>query len=171
MSAPRASSKAGAKAAKKNEMAERRKRVAAMVLARVPQWEIAKKIGVDNSTISTDMKAVREEWRQERAADVNEIQARDLAALEQDEGSVRRRLAGLAEEAHGERVRYHELVLRIMDRRAKLIGLDAPQKVEQKHTGDARQPITIEYVNDWRPNIQMDEKPKAPDTSPLPTKT
>jgi hypothetical protein len=37
--------------------------------------------------------------------------------------------------------------LKIMERRAKLIGLDAPAKVDQNNTGETKQRIEIVYVD------------------------
>ena len=39
-------------------------------------------------------------------------------------------------------------LLKVMDRRAKLLGLDAPSKREL--TGPDGKPLQIEWVNDWR---------------------
>jgi hypothetical protein len=118
-----------ARAAKLTEMADRRRKVAALHLARVPVFEIAKQVGVDPSHVSRDLVAIRAEWAAERRVDVEAFQSRDLAALEADEGSIRRRIASIPPDYHMERIRYHDLLLKIMDRRARLLGLDAPTKI------------------------------------------
>lgn len=162
-----------AKAAKMTEMADRRRKVAALHLARVPQYEIARQLGIKDDVVSDDLKAVRAEWNKDRKEDVVEFQARDLAALEADEGSVRRRLAILPADMHVERVRYHDLLIKIMDRRARLIGLDAPTKIEQKteHTisrpSIANDPETIKALRDASVKIYASRLvgPAAPPSS------
>lgn len=43
---------------------------------------------------------------------------------------------------------YVDRILRIMERRARLFGLDAPTRAEI--SADATATLTIEYINDWR---------------------
>ncbi|KKN88316.1 hypothetical protein LCGC14_0248780 [marine sediment metagenome] len=51
--------------AKKASMRERRRRVETAVCKGIPQWQIARMEGVDDSTICLDLKVIRKEWTKE----------------------------------------------------------------------------------------------------------
>lgn len=137
----------GGRARERLARAERRRWVAERNLAGLTQAEIAAELGLSAATVSSDIAAVREEWRRDARGDLGEALARELAALQRDERDVRERLDALEEDAHCDRVRYYLLVLRFMERRARLLGLDAAQRIETSASGNTGK-LTVEYVND-----------------------
>lgn len=160
------------RAAKKTEVADRRRKVSALHLARVPQKEIAQRLKVSESLVSRDLDHIREAWRQDYIQDAARLKMRECAALDGDEARVRARLASVpdmptlpnhadpdARAMHAETwdkvsrtyCRLQETAIKIMDRRAKLLGLDAPQVVENK----GAQSLRVEFVNDWTPNLPV----------------
>jgi hypothetical protein len=64
---------------------ERRKNVCQRYLRRESQWTIAQSLGVDQSVISTDLKAIRKEWVKSAVADFGERQAEELAKVDEIE--------------------------------------------------------------------------------------
>ena len=73
------------KQAKKAEIAYRRKLVAALYLSHVSEEEIARRLKKDQSTISRDIKALKDQWNREAIADVQEFVIRELAELNEME--------------------------------------------------------------------------------------
>ena len=67
-----------------NELAvlQRRKTVADLTLHEVPQYEIAKRLGVDVRTVRRDQKALRAEWQARMRADTDLERGRALAKLD-----------------------------------------------------------------------------------------
>jgi len=132
----------GAKAAKRQEMAHRRKRANELFLSGWTQAEVAEQLGVSPSTLSSDLRALREEWRKENLATTAQHIDRELTSLAMDERDARDGLAASVEQK--DKARWHEVILKIRDRRAKLLGLDAPAKVEQKTVLEVEKPIRVE---------------------------
>lgn len=64
------------------EIAERRALVSRLYLQGWTQLAIADEVDVDQSTVSRDLDALRQEWRQNAAIDFGEIQARTLASID-----------------------------------------------------------------------------------------
>lgn len=117
---------------------ERRRKVASLWLAHVTQNEIARQLEVSQPTVSLDIKAIRQQYRAERT----EILDREAAELDQMERDAALQFAHTkAREWMSER-------RAIKERRARMLGLDAPAKVEASGPGGG--PIPVEYVNDWR---------------------
>jgi len=117
------------RAAKDLELADRRRQVAGYVLARVPQREIAALLGVAVSTVNGDVSALREEWRLEAQRDLEDWRAEELAALAADEQSLRARMIQAAENMQL-RLQIYDRILKIGERRARLLGLDKPIRVD-----------------------------------------
>lgn len=85
--------------------------------------QIAAALGQGSSTIQRDIKAIRSEWQEHRLAAMDQALAEDLERL------------GIAEKAIWPAVIKGDLLaidrlLRIMERRAKLLGLDAPKRID-----------------------------------------
>lgn len=106
---------------------ERRTHVSRLRLRGYTQWEIVKalpKMGVLNSkgepwsiaTINRDIKAVRQEWRNQYAKTFDEHVSNVLAEIKEV-----RREAWCTQD--------YELVLKCCDRECKLLGLDKPGKL------------------------------------------
>lgn len=100
------------------QVEERRRKVLALYLSCVTQPQIAKQIGVDQATISRDLKACRAELRMER----EELIEREAASIDAIERECAVRYQG---DKSGE---WLDRRIKCMDRRSKLLGLDAPAK-------------------------------------------
>lgn len=104
------------------EREKRRTRIAEMLAERLSYSEMAKRLGVGKSTITRDVRAMLDEWRESRVEDVETqvvVELHTLAKLQQ----------GIAYEANGGDLPSIDRVLKIMERRAKLLGLDSPTKI------------------------------------------
>jgi hypothetical protein len=119
--------------------AERRYRALELRKAGMGYAEIAKQLGLSSpgNAYRIVKNALKATYR-EPADDVRKLELERLDRL----------TMALWKRAQNGEAEAIDRVLKLMDRRAKLLGLDAPEKTE--HTGG----ITVEYVNDWRTPIQ-----------------
>lgn len=124
--------------AKQLEIEERRRKVLPLYLAHVSQNEIGRQLGVSQQTVSTDVKAIRKEYRCER----EDIFDREVLSLDQMERDC------AVEWQRTKAAEWLKIRLSCKERRAKLLGLDAPTK--QEVTGADGGALKVEYVNDWR---------------------
>ena len=116
------------KARKRNEKAFRKKEVARLVLEeRLPQYEIAKRLEIDPSAISRALSELRAEWREEAAEFTDQYMWIQIDKLEQDEKELHDLF--MAEEDVNKRMAVFDRLLKVYERLAKLLGLDAPTKV------------------------------------------
>ncbi len=106
---------------KQAEIAERRRVVASMLAKRMPQVQIAKALKVSQWTISNDIKEIKKAWLEAAKADIADIAARELAELEDMEDD--------AAQAQSDPV-WFEKRLKVKERKAKMLGLDAATKSE-----------------------------------------
>jgi AcrR family transcriptional regulator len=100
---------------------ERRRQVAALTLRGLSLAAIAEQLGVSKTTVFDDREAIRSEWQQERLADFDahvDLAGRRLDAL----------LGAVWESATTGDLDAVEVALKIEDRRAQLLGLDAPKR-------------------------------------------
>ena len=74
-------------------------------------------IQASHATIVRDLKAIREEWKDRASEKIGEWIASELADMDELEKQAWRE-------------KRYDLVLKIKDRRAKLLGLDKPNRVE-----------------------------------------
>lgn len=106
---------------------ERRRKVAALRLAGLrDQRQIADQLGVHQSTISRDCKALDAEYQRQAAADIATEKGIELARCERlIQAHWRDALAGkwLATDR----------VLAVMQHKAKILGLEAPTKIDITH--------------------------------------
>ena len=100
---------------------KRRDEVMEMVLAGWPYRRIAGRVGVSHVTVMRDVVARLKEGAEVATAQTNEYRERQRQQLE----SLLRRLWVRAHKGEGAAV---DRVLRILEREAKLLGLDAPQR-------------------------------------------
>lgn len=113
------------------EIEARRIKVAALLLAGVTnQSAIAEQVGVDRSTISRDLKVIEAGWQERAAEDIAKAKGKDLVRTE-------RLIQALWPEAIKGKWLATDRVLALMQHRSRLLGLDAPQKREDK--------LTVEY--------------------------
>lgn len=122
---------------RRQEVSERRATVAKLWTRRLTQEEIATAVGVDQSTVSRDIKVLVEAWREEALADVTDLRARELADLHAMEREAA--VAASANVSPQELARLLEVRLRVKDRRSRLLGLDAPER--QEVTGKVYGPV------------------------------
>jgi hypothetical protein len=135
--------------AKKVAIDQRRQEVAHRYVRGQSQTEIALELGVTQGTISTDLKAIRQQWRESAVRDFDlarEEQLRGIDAVQLEAWQAWDRSKKPHQEAtvEGEgqkqktrkRVRnqngdprYLEVVLRCIHGRRTLLGLDAPTKI------------------------------------------
>lgn len=107
------------------EIESRRPRVSQLLLAGKTYREIAEFLGVGLGTIHRDVKAIRESWREEQRISTDAWVTQELARLAKLEGpAVSQALEGS--------LRAVDRCLRIMERRARLLGLDAPKQHEHE---------------------------------------
>jgi hypothetical protein len=92
-----------------------------MLLGRYPAHRIAKVLRVNRNTISADIRAIREDWKSHRSDAYEQYSAEEIPKLDALEQAV------WAKAMAGDN-RAIDRVLAIMQRRAALIGLDAPEK-------------------------------------------
>jgi len=129
-------------ASKKAIMTERRTRVAKLLVSGMPYNQIARRENVAVSTISNDVKAILEQWHEEMKPRDRwrwiAIGMKKLSELDLTLSSELHRQKDVKEEgkvvgkryAHNMEVRLKiiDRMLRLAERRSKLLGLDAPTK-------------------------------------------
>ena len=104
------------------EMMERRRKVVVLYLRHIDQVTIAQQLGVTQATVSRDLKALTQQWLAESVQAVEAVKARELAELDDMEREC-------AMQFHVEKnPAWLDRRLKCKERRAKLLGLDAPTK-------------------------------------------
>lgn len=115
---------------RKNKEAEReirRKKVAANLLAGLNYRAMAEALGVSLSTVAEDVKIILGRWRREQVGLVDQVMQLELVRLD-------RALNAIWEQVLAGDHRAITSMLKIMERRAKLLGLDEqpPGAAEEK---------------------------------------
>jgi DNA-binding transcriptional ArsR family regulator len=64
------------------KIAQRRAKVAEMYLKGRFQWEIADSLGIDQATVSRDLKALQKEWKESAVRDFDEAKEQELARVD-----------------------------------------------------------------------------------------
>lgn len=108
------------KQTQKDAIADRRRKVAELRLQHHTIAEIAAKLGISKATASTDLSAVRDEWAERRSASYEEWVGEELAKLDRLERTL------LPAAITGEYPAV-DRIISLMDRRARMLGLDKPQ--------------------------------------------
>ena len=127
--------------------------ISELYLRGVGQVEIAEQIGVSQATISNDIKAIQQRWldrclrnfddaRAEELAKIDEMELayreaweRSIDYTEKTKGGVTVLIANSKRNPMGND-NYLKGLQWCIDRRCKLLGLDAPTKVEQENSGE-----------------------------------
>ena len=142
-----------------------------MYLRAEPQWKIAQHFGVHSGQICRDLQFIQKQWRESALFNLNEAKARELAKLDEIEREAwdawrksqkdaeTMEVTGTAQggKSKPEKVkkitkgqagdsRFLEIVLKCQNRRAEILGLDAPKKLE--HGGFDGGPIPIQLNDD-----------------------
>jgi len=106
-------------------VAARRKQVATLRLMHYTQREISAQLGVSVATVNRDLEATRDEWVSRRDQQYGEWVAEELAKLDALE---RVWLPRALSQNNDEKA--VTKVLSIMDRRARMLGLDQPERFQ-----------------------------------------
>jgi hypothetical protein len=158
----------GRKGRSPDQIRSDRAEVARLYLKRWTQAEIAAKLGLSRQQIGYDLEGVRQEWLQSSLMDFNARKAEELARIDQLEreyldaweASKKEKETTTSEQStggDGEKVkaairkieqtgdpRYLAGVERCIERRCKIVGMDAP--VESRLTGAGGGPIQAQVT-------------------------
>jgi hypothetical protein len=121
----------------KNAATARRHEVGKLIGTGATERDMATQLGVAKTTIHEDILIVFAEWKKERYASMAEYVEREARKLDQLELEARfywqqeRKRAQLA--TRDSEPKWFEAICRVMMQRCKLLGLDAPAKIE--HSG------------------------------------
>jgi hypothetical protein len=110
----------------------RRRVIAALLLKGHTYRDIGAIVGLGKSQVGREVAKIREEWRDRTAVDYQARVDEEDAKLDLVEPIF------LAAAAEGS-AKGAEILLKIMDRRAKLLGLDKPAKLEVTHPDESAQ--------------------------------
>lgn len=110
---------------KANVIAARREKVAELALGHRSENAIAAALGVPRGTVHHDIVALRREWQEHRLRDTEQIISEDLQRLELIEKAILG--AALAGDYHA-----IDRLLKVQERRARLLGLDAAIRVKDE---------------------------------------
>lgn len=152
------------------QRARDRRRVADLYLQGWIQADIAAETGLSQPTISRDLKAIQKEWLTSTLVDFNEAKAREIAKVDRLEreywrawerscedaetttqkavdtdGKTRQEAIKTAKGQAGD-PRFLSGVQWCIEKRCKIMGVDAPEKHEHEISGK----LEVEYTNDWR---------------------
>jgi sigma54-dependent transcription regulator len=118
------------------QIADRRRQIASLMLAGARQADCARALRLDEPTVSRDVVAIRKQWREEQTADYQDWVAAEIARLD------RLQMTHWDSATRGSH-QATEAVLKIIDRRIKLLGLDAPER----HKVEVTQGTALEVVS------------------------
>lgn len=104
-------------------LAERRQRVSALRLMHYTQREIAVEIGVSVATVNRDLAVVRAEWAERRSQSYESWVAEELAKIDLLERAILPAAISGDDKAQAR-------IVQFMDRRARMMGLDKPERFE-----------------------------------------
>ena len=127
------------KKAKAAAIADRQVRVAEMLKARHSYREMATALDVSLGCIAKDVRAIFKMWSQRQFENVHEQALADLALLDDGIRALVPRILEGNTEAIG-------CLVRIVERRAKMLSYDLPGKVQ--HMGDQNNPLVVKQIID-----------------------
>ncbi len=188
---------------KKTETAERRAKVAKLYLQGKSQHAIALEVGINQGNVSRDLEAIRQQWLESSLVDFNAARARELAKIDLMEAeandawersklnreiqSVKKTTGdqgdktetAMRKEEQTGNPEYLRVVEWCIDRRCKLLGLDAPLKVAST-TPDGKQAapgvmlldltrLTDEQLDQLDRMRNAANAPHSPTAEPAPT--
>lgn len=142
------------------EREQRRAEIARLYLTGLPQWKIGKALNIDTSQVNTELATLRERWRAAAIRDFDELRSQEVAKIDQVEvefwqawerskqakqkTSTKRKTgenpsdeAGVVrEESYGD-PRFLDGVLKCVEKRCQLFGLNAPNRIVLDPAGKA----------------------------------
>jgi transcriptional regulator with XRE-family HTH domain len=104
-------------------LAQRRQKVSALRLMHYTQREIAAEIGVSVATVNRDLAVVRAEWAERRTQSYESWVAEELAKIDLLERAILPSAIAGDDKAQAR-------IVQFMDRRARMMGLDKPERFE-----------------------------------------
>lgn len=116
---------------KRDEINQRRAAVADRYLRGETQQLIADELSVGVATVARDLAALREQWQQSGLRDFDAAKAEQLAKLDKAESELWEQWrAGAEADGSNADPRYMDKILSVIERRCRLMGLDAPKRAE-----------------------------------------
>lgn len=103
---------------------DRRRKVAQLYLRRQTQEAIAQSLGVTQATISMDLAELRKQWAAQSVDALDEVKVREAAELDEMESEA------AVEFSKRKNWEWFDRRLKVKERRARLLGLDAPTKTD-----------------------------------------
>lgn len=103
---------------------DRRRKVSQLYLRRQTQEAIAQALGVSQATISEDIAQLRKQWAQENVENLDQVKVREAAELDEMEADA------AVEFSKRKNWEWFDRRLKCKERRARLLGLDAPTKTD-----------------------------------------
>src|SRR5205823_1739879 len=139
---------AGRNAQERFRIFERRKRVAAMYLQGMKQWEIGRQLNVTQQCIAKDIQALEREWLASAVVAIDAAKAKELARIERklnEDTQKAKTITSKATELRDGNPEYLKRVEWCITRRCELLKLNPPQRLE--HGGSSEMPpIQTEQV-------------------------
>lgn len=105
---------------------KRRARVAELLLQKVSPREIATRLSVRLKLIYDDIETIRASWREDAVHDIGAVLLHEIAQHASDEKKLRERWE--VETQTKVWLDIYDRILRLQERRAKLMGLNAPDE-------------------------------------------
>jgi hypothetical protein len=119
----------------------KRERVAEMYLRGLTQAAIAEKENTTQATISRDLAAIKKAWQQSAIRHFDEDVNKELDRIDLLERTYWEGWQRSCREGRDGNPSWLAGVERCVERRCKLLGLDAPEKRRYEHTGEGGGPI------------------------------
>lgn len=124
---------------------ERRQKVAMGILSGMTFRELAQTLTVSLGTIAADYKAIHTRWTQEYAQTIDEYKQIELHRLDQ---AIRAIWVHALQGPLADRLAAVDRIDKLINTRAKILGLYAPQKTALTDTDGKETVITVRYVSD-----------------------
>ena len=149
---------------KRHIVLERRHKVSELYRQGIAQFKIAEQVGMSKGQITKDLQAIRKEWLLSSIRDFDTARAEELAKIDLLEAEYWQAWSKSKEDFEKKKKKYvdakqkelstEEIVLfgdprfllgieRCIDRRCKILGLDAPDKLDHTSKGEKLQQSVI----------------------------
>lgn len=112
----------------KGDVEYRRLSVAKLYASGMSGAQIARRLKVAEHLVGADLANIKSDWSRRKFQDVDAVLGAELGKLDIVEQAMMARL--LKQDGFGIDVRAAAVLVKLMERRAKLIGLDAPKTVD-----------------------------------------
>ena len=126
---------------------ERRRKVLQLYLRHQTQAEIGRVLGVDQKTISNDIAAIRAGWKEANTFDFDAIKQREAAELDEMEAEA------AIEFGRKKSSEWFTNRLKVKERRARLLGLDEPAKVDSNVKVEQKNYVVSAESGDWTESV------------------